>query len=59
MTELFAGLLTGVIRFYAWTIGIGVPVLLLITLAESTADLIRERRGGRGRLNRAVARHNT
>ena len=59
MTEFFAGLLTGVIRFYAWTIGIGVPVLLLISLAESTADLIRERRSGRGHLSRAVARHNS
>jgi hypothetical protein len=59
MTEFFAGLLTGVVRFYAWTIGIGVPVLLLISLVESTADLIRERRRGRGRLHRAVARHNS
>ena len=59
MTEFFAGLLTGVIRFYLWTVGIGIPVLLLISLAESTADLIRERRTGRGRLNRAVARHDS
>jgi hypothetical protein len=59
MTDFLAGLLTGVIRFYAWTIGIGVPVLLLISLAESTADLIRERRVGRGRLRRTVTRHTT
>lgn len=55
MTEFFAALLTGVIRFYAWTLGIGLPTLLLISLTESTADLIRERRSGR--VSRVVARN--
>jgi cytochrome c biogenesis protein CcdA len=59
MTEVLAGLLMGVIRFYAWTLGLGLPVLLLITLAESTTDLIRERRRGRGRLDQAVANQNS
>jgi len=59
MIDFFAGLLTGVIRFYAWTLGIGIPVLLLISLAQSTADLIRERLNRRSGMSRAVARHNT
>ena len=59
MTDFFAGLLTGVVRFYAWTIGIGVPVLLLISLVENAADLVRDWRRDHGRLGRAVPRHNT
>jgi cytochrome c biogenesis protein CcdA len=59
MTDFFAGLLSGVIRFYAWTIGIGIPVLLLISLIENAADLVREWRRGHERLDRAVPRHNT
>jgi cytochrome c biogenesis protein CcdA len=59
MTDFFAGLLTGVVRFYAWTIGIGLPVLLLITLIQNTADLVRDWRRGHGRLSRAIPRHNS
>jgi len=59
MTEVLAGLLLGVIRFYAWTLGLGLPVLLLITLAESMADVIRERGRGHGRLDQAVANRNS
>ena len=59
MTEFFAGLLTGVIRFYAWTLGLGLPMLLLISLVQSTADLIRERRNRRTGVSQPVARHNT
>ena len=37
----------------------GIPMLLLISLIENTADLVRDWRRGHGRLGRAVPRHNT
>ena len=57
MTEFFAGLLMGVVRFYAWTLGIGIPVLLLISLVENTADLVRDWRRDHGRLSRVFPRN--
>jgi len=59
MTEIFAGLLTGVIRFYAWSLGIGIPVLLLISLVQNATDLVRDWRRDQGRFTRTVPRHNT
>ena len=44
MLDMFAGLLMGVVRFYAWTVGLGLIVLVAIMLVEGAVDLIRERR---------------
>jgi hypothetical protein len=42
MFEFLRGLLSGVMTFYAWTIGAGIVALLLITLGQGAMDLIRD-----------------
>lgn len=43
MLDMIRGLLAGVLQFYAWTVGLGLIVLLLITLVEGAVDLLRDR----------------
>ena len=42
MFEHLRGLLSGVLTFYAWAIGLGFLALLLITLAQGAVDLVRD-----------------
>jgi hypothetical protein len=44
MFDMIRGLLAGVLQFYAWTVGLGLLVLLLIALIEGAVDLLRDRR---------------
>lgn len=44
MFDTIRGLLAGVVQFYAWTVGLGLIVLLLIALIEGAVDLLRDRR---------------
>lgn len=47
-------ILSGIARIYAWILGVGIPTLILISLVQSAADLVRERRHGRLRVARPV-----
>jgi len=42
MFEFLRGLLSGVLTFYAWTVGAGLLALLLITLGQGALDLVRD-----------------
>ena len=44
MFDFIRGLLVGVLQFYAWTVGLGLLVLLMIALVEGAVDLARDRR---------------
>ena len=44
MLDTLGGLLMGVLQFYAWTVGLGLIVLVAIMLVEGAVDLIRGRR---------------
>jgi hypothetical protein len=44
MLDLLGGLLTGVLRFYAWTVGLGLVVLAAIMVIEGAVDLLRDLR---------------
>ena len=44
MFDSIGGLLVGVLRFYAWTVGLGLVLLVLIALVEGAVDLIRDLR---------------
>ena len=48
MLAFVGGLLIGVLRFYAWTVGLGLVALFLIMLVEGLVDLVRDRRSWRG-----------
>ena len=48
MLAFVGGLLIGVLRFYAWTVGLGLVALFLIMLVEGAVDLVRDRRSWRG-----------
>jgi len=42
MIDFLTGLLMGVLQFYAWTVGVGLVVLALISLVEGAVDFIRD-----------------
>jgi hypothetical protein len=42
MFEHLRGLLSGVLTFYAWTIGLGLLALMVTTLAQGAIDLVRD-----------------
>ena len=44
--EFFRGLLSAVLTFYAWTVGVGLLALCLIMLGEGAYDLYRDWRRG-------------
>jgi len=44
MFDMIRGLLVGGLQFYAWTVGLGLIVLLVIALIEGAVDLLRDRR---------------
>ena len=44
MLDLLGGLLMGVLRFYAWTLGLGLVVLAAIMVIEGAVDLLRDLR---------------
>jgi hypothetical protein len=55
MIDIIGGLLTGVLQFYAWTVGLGLVALFVIMVVESAIDLVRDLRpwhGSRSTLSR-------
>jgi hypothetical protein len=55
MLDIIGGLLTGVLKFYAWTVGLGLVALFLIMLIEGAVDFLRDPRhwpGSRSVLSR-------
>lgn len=55
MLDIIGGLLTGVLKFYAWTVGLGLATLFLIALIEGAVDFLRDARhwpGSRSALSR-------
>ena len=44
MLDLIGGLLIGVLKFYAWTVGLGLVTLFLIALIEGVVDFLRDTR---------------
>ena len=55
MLDIIGGLLTGVLKFYAWTVGFGLVALFLIMLVEGAVDFLhdpRHRPGSRSALSR-------
>ena len=49
MLEIIGGLLTGVLQFYAWTVGLGLVALFVIMLVEGAIDFVRDRLPSHGR----------
>jgi len=55
MLDIIGGLLTGVLKFYAWTVSLGLVTLFLIALIEGAVDFLRDHRhwpGSRSALSR-------
>ena len=44
MLDIIGGLLIGVLKFYAWTVGLGLVALFLIMLVEEAIEFVRDRR---------------
>jgi len=57
MIDYIGGLLMEVLRVYAWTVGLGLALLVLVVLVESAVDLIRDLRPRTS--TRRLSRHHT
>jgi hypothetical protein len=56
MLDIIGGLLTGVLKFYAWTVSLGLVTLFLIALIEGAVDFLRDHRHWHGS-RAALSRH--